>query len=76
MTPQKIKARELVHKYRMLFMNEGEDFGEEILVSILSKQCALIAVDEMLQLGGLVGSNLSDNFYIYWQEVKTEIEKL
>ena len=39
-------------------------------------QCALVAVDEMLQLSSLVGSDLSDTFYIYWEEVKQEIQNL
>jgi hypothetical protein len=41
-----------------------------------AKQCALIAVDEMLGLGAIVGSDLSDSFYIYWEEVKQEIKNL
>ena len=37
--------------------------------NIFAKQCALIAVDEVL--------NVIDNFeMIYWEEVKQEIEKL
>jgi hypothetical protein len=37
--------------------------------NIFSKQCALIAVDEVL--------NVIDNFeMIYWEQVKQEIEKL
>lgn len=38
---------------------------------IKAKQCALIAVDEILNK--LIGDNLVVN---YWQEVKQEIEKL
>jgi hypothetical protein len=37
--------------------------------SISAKQCALVAVDEVL--------NVIDNFeMIYWEQVKQEIEKL
>jgi hypothetical protein len=36
----------------------------------------LVAVNEMLGLGAMVGSDLSDSFYIYWEEVKQEIENL
>jgi len=36
---------------------------------IAGKQCALIAVDELLQACTILD-------YDYWQEVKTEIEKL
>jgi hypothetical protein len=35
----------------------------------LAKQCALIAVDEILKINPYKARN-------YWQEVKTEIEKL
>ena len=70
MTPQE-KAEQLLHEYRMLFMDEGEDYGEEILVSVLSKQCALIAVDEILSL---FVSDCEDTRY--WNKVKQEIEKL
>jgi hypothetical protein len=67
----KEKARELVDKYRVLLMDDGEDYGEEILVSMLSKQCALIAVDEILSL---FISECEDTRY--WNEVKQEIAKL
>jgi hypothetical protein len=79
MTPQE-KAQQLLHEYRMLFMDEGEDYGEEILVSVLSKQCALIAVDEILNnFGSRVGDKTHYCNYLtiqYYQEVKQEIEKL
>jgi len=68
MTPQE-KAKELVDKFEVSFagvISNDEDW------EILAKQCALIAVDEILN-----GSRL---FYIedydYWQKVKQEIEKL
>ena len=70
----KEKAWELYHKYRTL---EGK-FGDKVLYNYDAKQCALIAVDEILDLNlGL--SNCDENnwetekFYI---EVKQEIEKL
>lgn len=88
MTPKE-KAKELVHKYRMLLMNADTDCGEEILVSILSVQCALIAVDEIINSreddGGFDDtlSSTSSEYYTahpmyltYWQQVKEEIEKL
>ena len=73
MTPQK-KAESIVHQYRMLLMNEGEDYGEEIIVSRLSKQCALLAADEIMQtISDII---LPNPFRQYWNKVKTEIEKL
>ena len=77
MSPKE-KAQELVHKYRMLLMDIGDDYGQEVLLTILSRTCALIAVDEILKenerinLGGEFPTPLTN----YWEEVKQEIEKL
>jgi hypothetical protein len=61
MTPKE-KALELVEKYNFL---------KEIFIPSIheQKQCALIAVDEIIKYC---------KFYdvIYWQEVKNEINKL
>jgi hypothetical protein len=59
MTPQE-KAYEIWQK----MMN-----ADLLVDSISAKQCALVAVDEVL--------NVIDNFeMIYWESVKQEIEKL
>jgi len=70
----KQKAEELVHTYRVLLMDDGEDYGEEILVSMLSKQCALIAVDEIINEIQFMAE--SDEGLPYWQEVRKEILSL
>jgi len=57
MTPQE-KAKELLDKF----------INVPLLDSYEAKQCALIAVDEIIPLVG----RYSD----YWDEVKQEIEKL
>ena len=62
MTP-KLKAKELVDKFQ--FILTEKQFG---------KQCALIAVDEIIQEMNSV--MLPNPFKQYWQEVKQEIEKL
>jgi len=62
-------AEELLHNYRLLFMCEGEDYEEEILVSMLSQKCALIAVDEILK-------HCYEVMKPFWEEVKIEINKL
>ena len=64
----KDKAEELVHRYRMVFMNNGGDYVDELLVSMLSKQCALISVDEILSL---FISDCEDTRY--WNQVRKEI---
>ena len=61
MTPQE-KAKELVFKF--------DDTMEFSTPQRFAKQCALIAVDEILKAIGF-----SDNKF-YWQEVKQELEKL
>jgi DNA polymerase elongation subunit (family B) len=62
MTPQE-KAKELLAK-----MTTNAD--SLIYKNQYAKECALIAVDEILKAIGF-----SDNKF-YWQEVKQEIEKL
>ena len=65
------KAKELVDKFEISFagtISNSEDW------ETLAKECALIAVDEIL--------NEENDFiqtewhYNYWQEVKNEINKL
>ena len=73
MTPKE-KAEELVNKYSIyvvMWAGGIEVTGENV------KQCALIAVDEILSL------NIFDYYESdwscrieYWQEVKQEIERL
>jgi preprotein translocase subunit SecE len=41
-----------------------------------AKQCALILVDEIIQHNCFVSTGIKQSIYDYWQEVKTEIEKL
>ena len=71
MTPKE-KAEELVHKFKkysyypktnndMLFVNE---------LNNNAKQCALIAVEQILEI------IFSDYDWQYWYEVKQELEKL
>jgi hypothetical protein len=67
------KAKELVNKYLKASFGAIEEYIPVPLS--FAKQCALIAVDEILKLV----SNDLDLYYkdcIYWEEVKTEIEKL
>jgi hypothetical protein len=63
MTPKE-KAKDLFDKY-----------WEEIEIGYdNSKHCALIAVDEILKV--LCTPHKNESEYMYWQEVKQEIEKL
>ena len=72
MKTPKEKAKELFLKFRQIppfSPYTGIDDGE-------AKQCALIAVDEILNLVQCVNSNEIELDFNYWQEVKEEIEKL
>jgi len=72
MTP-KGKADELFNHYYNLIQSIGGELGQEILVSILAKQCALFAVREVLKEKW----NIEDyDQYHYWEEVEHEIENI
>jgi hypothetical protein len=82
MTPKE-KAEELVSDFyrincKLIKVKNGYDMGDRYnLVMPISKQCALIAVDEILKFTYSLkfGNALSDELE-YWEEVKQEIEKL
>ncbi len=69
----KDKAKELFDKYYVLIFDIDSGLSEEILVSILSKRCALLAAEnirtEMVQ---------SQNYEraIYFRDVKSQIKML
>ena len=65
----KEKANELVLKFLRIDNNTPEWFNTHI-----AKQCALIAVDEVLEILWHTHNNKSE--YRYWQQVKTEIGNL
>ena len=82
MTPKE-KAKELFDK--MIYQIEWN--AQPSTVKGVAKQCALIAVDETLnmfiethnkfiELSMLKGNVKETATYIYWQDVKHEIEKL
>jgi hypothetical protein len=80
LTPKE-KANELATMHHNLIQDIGGELGQEILVTILAKQCALFAVDEILKALQVPpienkGSKLYNSQIEYWQEVKEEIEKL
>lgn len=68
MTPKK-KAEQLVHQYRMLLMEYGEDYGEELVVTLLSIESAIQCVEEILNLYW-GGNEISKE---YWIEVHVEL---
>jgi hypothetical protein len=81
----KLKAEELVNSYRIILMNEDTECGNEILCTSIAKQCALIVVDEILNIEHpqiiiyteIIKNSIRDYFQDeYWEEVKKEIELL
>ena len=77
MTPKE-KAKELFDKYRdvsISFIDSIEGNGDMRMNNEDSKECALIAVDEILDFMFL--SEIENSFWInYYNKVKQEIEKL
>jgi hypothetical protein len=71
MTP-KLKAKELVEKYYHLFSVELEN----TIADYEAKECALIAVDEILTINDERPYMLSGFKETFYKEVKKEIEKL
>jgi hypothetical protein len=76
MTPKE-KAKEIFNKYEKKLMYDYNNYHYKYNLEHC-KQCALIAVDEMINFF-INLSNEGFTFYSsieYWQEVKQEIEKL
>lgn len=75
MTPKE-KAFELAHKFRLLEIRTSEN--SHMMISMAdAKQCALIAVDEIIKSNPYeVSKTDMDSTIEYWQEVKQEIENL
>jgi hypothetical protein len=67
------KATELFNKYCYAIRTEETDSGYFTNV-IYAKECALIAVDEILSANHIWYKGTIP--YNYWMEVKQEIEKL
>jgi len=74
-------AKELVDSYRVILMNSDTECAEEILCTTIAKQCALIAVDQMISVLPFTDVNTSLGRYCekeraYLEQVRQEIHKL
>ena len=69
MTPKE-KADYLLHK--MYVVDAYDDYDDVSMEYRYAKRCALIAVDEIIDLVKHIDVDSED----YWNEVKQEIEKL
>ena len=73
MTPKE-KAIELIDKFKL-----KQNFFTNSFIKTTAKQCALIAVDEILKLennNGYYFDGTNVTSISFWAEVKQEIEKL
>ena len=70
MTPKE-KAKELVNRYMNINKVKLSDYS--VIYTPTAKQCALIAVDELIYETQFEVPNIRQK---YWQEVKQEILKL
>ena len=67
MSNEEIKARQLVEKMKQ--SDDPFDLKQK-------KQCALICVDEMLNINLKAKPNDALDYVIFWNKVKQQIEKL
>jgi hypothetical protein len=74
MTPKE-KAEELINKFR-LHSRYWDCRNDEPLEENHAKQCALIAVDEIINDYNTFPNSFKSKHTSYWEEVKNEIEKL
>jgi hypothetical protein len=72
----KEKAEELVDTYKFVLWSEDTQCGEEILCTVIAKRCALIAVDEMLDIRNGLYINEGSLAHQWLLDVKQEIQKL
>jgi hypothetical protein len=71
MTPKE-KAKELVKRYINLYPHPTEEY----LDIDEAKQCALIAIDLILAINKEVWDDFHNEYFLFWVDVKIEIEKL
>lgn len=77
MTPKE-KAKELIDKFYNHTFNVEKDTEDNFESA---KQCALVTIDEMLQIQSITMYPVIEDNYIYghidyWQKVKQELNKL
>ena len=80
----KEKAEKLVNEYRIMLMQTDTDAGEEILCTLIAKECALILAEERLNelnfthivYGKEIMQGYQKTKVNFWNEVKKEIISL
>lgn len=87
----KTKASQLFSKFYTILIESNSDISQEILITDLSKKCAMLAVNEIIDSLSSFGYNgaMYDSFTTgkitfvddelpedYWNQVKNEIENI
>lgn len=74
MTPEELKAKELVEKFEKAIWKNGNPHH----VEKHAKECALILCNEILSLKMIDNMGRNDEYSEgeYWQKVKEQIQKL
>lgn len=75
---ERLEANRLFAKFHNLIEDIGGELGQEAMVSILAKKCALIAVEEILNCNphsNPFNTNIYSSYH-YWTEVRKQIEKI
>ena len=73
MTPKE-KAEELFSDYRFILSIPNAPLGE--LKDDIAKSSALIAVDEIINSIVVTNLSVAENQFLFWEQVKQEINKL
>ena len=76
MKTPKEKAEDIFRKHYSELFQTDSDMSEEILISILSKKCAIISVDEILDVLNEIELEQWFEKSQYWKEVRKEIKNL
>jgi hypothetical protein len=69
------KAQDLITKHYIVLFDSDSDKGEEILVTTLAKEAALITVDEIEKTLTECGEKNRDAEWRYWDKVRIEIRR-
>lgn len=73
MEKHKLKAIELVGKFKNVLQDEDTECGNEILCTLIAIKNAKICVDEILEE---IQSSLNYSNPIFWKEVRNELDNL
>lgn len=81
MTPKE-KATSIYNQHYVLLLEADSDINQEVLISILAKKCAMLAVKEVIEQWEVIDTYISDGRgelnqnLKYWHEVREELNKL